>query len=63
MRSSVPGGCKKNCWSIDSSKFFNNLKAVNDHDTHWAITLVEDTNIDTLLTNINDAGWTKEKNI
>lgn len=50
----------KNVWSIDSDKLdTGELHPVNDHDTHYAITLIKDTQIDDLLDSINNAGWTK----
>lgn len=35
------------------------LHPVNDHDTHYSITLIKATQIDDLLNDINNAGWTK----
>lgn len=50
----------KNVWSIDSDLLdTGELHPVNDHDTHYAITLIKDTQIDDLLDSINNAGWTK----
>ncbi|KAI0312373.1 hypothetical protein OF83DRAFT_1176706 [Amylostereum chailletii] len=59
-RGSLPNQ-NKNVWSIDSDNLSTGrLKPVNDHDTHWAITLTQDTQIDELLDAINNAdGWSK----
>ena len=49
-----------NVWSIDSKDINeDNLKPVNDKGTHWSLTLTEPTQIDDLLIEINNAGWTK----
>ena len=49
-----------NVWSIDSNEITkDNLKPVNDKGTHWSLTLTEPTQIDDLLNEINNAGWTK----
>ena len=45
------------------SKFINNLKAVNDRGAHWSIVLLQDTDANVLLDNINLAGWTKLPNL
>lgn len=54
---------KTKIWSIDSAQITSGrLNPVNDNPetTHWAITLVEPTQVDVLLDSINNAdGWTK----
>ncbi|EIM91321.1 uncharacterized protein STEHIDRAFT_107898 [Stereum hirsutum FP-91666 SS1] len=50
---------QKKIYSIDSSKLTGILHPVNDHDTHWSITLTQATEESKLLDAINNAGWTK----
>ena len=52
---------QKKIWSINSEDITTgNLKLVNDHGTHFSITLIEATQIDQLLKDINNNdGWTK----
>lgn len=50
---------QKKIYSIDSSKLTGILHPVNDHDTHWSVTLTQATEESKLLDAINNAGWTK----
>lgn len=52
---------QKNVWAIDSEQFPKEMfDVVNDVRDHWSLTLKIDTNIDVLLTSINNnPGWVK----